>query len=613
MKEIDLSARSLGVNFNQAGEAHIVVWAPLLESVEIYLEKPRVMYPLMKDKYGYWELTTPELKPGDLYQFVLNDGRHVPDPASISQPYGVHGSSQALDLQSYPWTDQSWKNPQLEDYIFYELHVGTFSEEGTFAGIESKLDYLVDLGITAIELMPVAQFPGKRNWGYDGVYPFAVQDSYGGPEGLKHLVNACHEKGLAVVLDVVYNHMGPEGNYFSLYGPYFTKQYRTPWGDAINFDDEWSDGVRDYFIENTLMWFRDYHIDGLRLDAVHAIRDFSPVHILREIKQYVNDLSRETGRNHYLIVEMELNDNRFINSFDKGGYGMDAQWSDEFHHALRVSAGGERTGYYADMDGTAAFAKAYQNAYVHTGEYTFRRNKTFGTPTEPFQNHQFVVFSQNHDHIGNRMNGDRSSQLTNFEMLKVMAGSVITSPFLPLLFMGEEWAESRPFLYFTDHTDPELSTAVREGRKKEFAAFHGEGEAPDPTIQDSFDQSKLEWNLQQDPIHNTLYKYYRQLIQIRKDHPLIRQGNRQDMDVMVDEAKDVIVVRRWHQQQQLLIAMNFSCDPYVITVSDQAPVWKKCLDSADPQWGGEQASPDELQAGTLLTLQPESILMYSHE
>ncbi len=404
MKEIDLSARSLGVNFNQAGEAHIVVWAPLLESVEIYLEKPRVMYPLMKDKYGYWELTTPELKPGDLYQFVLNDGRHVPDPASISQPYGVHGSSQALDLQSYPWTDQSWKNPQLEDYIFYELHVGTFSEEGTFAGIESKLDYLVDLGITAIELMPVAQFPGKRNWGYDGVYPFAVQDSYGGPEGLKHLVNACHEKGLAVVLDVVYNHMGPEGNYFSLYGPYFTKQYRTPWGDAINFDDEWSDGVRDYFIENTLMWFRDYHIDGLRLDAVHAIRDFSPVHILREIKQYVNDLSRETGRNHYLIVEMELNDNRFINSFDKGGYGMDAQWSDEFHHALRVSAGGERTGYYADMDGTAAFAKAYQNAYVHTGEYTFRRNKTFGTPTEHFGNHQFVVFSQNHDHIGNRMN-----------------------------------------------------------------------------------------------------------------------------------------------------------------------------------------------------------------
>src|SRR5687768_905399 len=308
--------------------------------------------------------------------------------------------------------------------------------------------------------MPVAQFPGKRNWGYDGVYPFAVQNSYGGYKGLQQLVNACHQKGLAVILDVVYNHLGPEGNYFSAYGPYFTEEYKTPWGGAINFDDAWSDGVRNYFIENALMWFRDFHIDALRLDAVHAIKDFGSKHILREIKEQVNILMEQTGKKHYLIAECDLNDTQFIDPLEKRGFGMDAQWIDEFHHALRVTATGEKTGYYSDFSGIEHLAKAYKDAYVYDGQFSPHRFKNFGVKAQDNPGRQFIVFSQNHDQVGNRMLGERSSQLVSYEMQKLMAGAVLVSPYLPMLFMGEEYSESHPFLYFVSHTDPELAEAV---------------------------------------------------------------------------------------------------------------------------------------------------------
>ncbi|WP_420154720.1 malto-oligosyltrehalose trehalohydrolase [Siphonobacter sp.] len=614
MQSINLSSRTLGVNFSSTGEAHIVLWAPLLEHVAIHLTKSNTMYPLVKDGFGYWELTTTELQPGDTYQFVLNDGKHLPDPTSLSQPESVHSISEAVDLSDYDWHDQHWQNLPLADYIFYELHVGTFTPEGTFAALEEKLDHLISLGVTAIELMPIAQFPGKRNWGYDGVYPFAVQHSYGGVRGLQHLVDRCHQKGLAVILDVVYNHMGPDGNYFGQYGPYFTDKYSTPWGDGLNFDDEHCDGVRQFFIENVLMWFRDFHIDGLRLDAVHAIRDFSPYHILQEIKQHVDALSEQTGRTHYLIVEMDLNDTRYIKPMEQGGYAMDAQWSDEFHHALRVAAGEERMGYYEEMNGMNHLAKAFRDAYVYTGQYSFRRHKKFGVHTDQIPGEKFVVFSQNHDHVGNRMMGERTSQLVSFEMLKLLAGTVLCSPYLPLLFMGEEWAEENPFLYFVDHTDPKLSALVREGRRKEFAYFHnGDGEAPDPTIEETFQQSKLQWSLLEKEHHQTLFRYYQALIALRKAHPALKNLDRSQMEVVADEDRDLLIIRRWHEKQDVLILLNFSKQPQAVPVPEAKLAWHKRWDSADVRWNGPLGAPEVILPDSGLTIQPESILLYIHE
>ncbi|HTM92145.1 MAG TPA: malto-oligosyltrehalose trehalohydrolase, partial [Flavisolibacter sp.] len=513
MKEIDVSKRTIGVNFNEQNEAEIIVWSPIAEQVAIVFNKEQIE--LDKEDFGYWHAQSNKLQAGSQYKFLLNGKDQYPDPASLSQPDGVHESSKAIDLKKFHWTDTDWNNLPLEDYIIYELHIGTFTPAGTFAAIEEKLDHLVSLGITAIEIMPVAQFPGNRNWGYDGVFPFAVQNSYGSAEGLQHLVNACHQKGLAVILDVVYNHLGPEGNYLGAFGPYFTDKYKTPWGNAINFDDAWCDGVRRYFIENALMWFRDFHIDALRLDAVHAIKDFSPVHILREIKQYIDKLMQATGRRHYLIVESDLNDNRFINSLQKGGYGMDAQWIDEFHHALRVTATKEQTGYYSDFSGIEDLAKAYKDAYVYDGQFSPHRKKAFGIKTEN-EGKQFIVFSQNHDQVGNRMLGERTSRLISFEMQKLLAAAVVVSPYLPMLFMGEEWSEPNAFLYFVSHTDKDLSEAVRKGRKKEFAAFHIQGEAPDPVSEESFLRSKIQWNLIEEGEHKIMLQYYKALIQLRK-------------------------------------------------------------------------------------------------
>lgn len=368
MTRVDVKKRSVGINFTEEGRAEVSIWAPLAEKVSVSLSAKSTI-PLTKNELGYWRTVTVDIKPGDLYKIVL-DGKEYPDPASLSQPEGVHGFSKAINANDIIVNNTGWNNLPLEKYVIYELHTGTFTPGGTFAAMEEKLDYLKELGVNAIEIMPVSQFPGGRNWGYDGVFPFAVQHSYGGAEGLAHLVQACHEKGLAVILDVVYNHLGPEGNYLGAFGPYFTDKYNTPWGNAINFDDAWCDGVRQYFIENALMWFRDFHIDALRLDAVHAIKDFGPVHILREIKQHVDRLMDETGHKHYLIVESDLNDNRFINPVEEHGFGMDAQWTDEFHHALRITAGEGRTGYYSDFTGLEHLAKAYKDAYVFDGQFS---------------------------------------------------------------------------------------------------------------------------------------------------------------------------------------------------------------------------------------------------
>lgn len=611
MIEPDVRKRNIGLNFSNR-QAEAVVWAPDAKRLELLAGSRR--YRLEKADFGYWRGPLEEINPGSLYTFLIDGERELPDPASLSQPQGVHGPSKALDLNDFTWTDDEWKNPALSEYILYELHTGCFSPEGTFDGIGRKLDHLVELGVTAIELMPVAQFAGERNWGYDGVYPFAVQHSYGGAEGLQRLVDNCHRRGIAVVLDVVYNHLGPEGNYLTAYGPYITEKYKTPWGGALNFDDAWCDGVRSYFIENVLMWFRDFHIDALRLDAVHAIRDFSPKHILQEMREYVDAWMAHSGSSHHLIVELDLNDTRFINPLEKAGYGMDAQWIDEFHHALRVAATGEKNGYYSDFNGIGHLAKAYKDAYVYDGQFSAHRKKRFGVKTAN-EGRQFVVFSQNHDQVGNRMLGERTSRLVSFEKQKLLAAAVMVSPYLPMLFMGEEWSEPHPFLYFVSHTDPELAEAVRRGRKAEFAAFHdtpGQPEAPDPMAEETFLRSKLQWELKEQKPHSTLLAYYRALIALRKEIPALNELDRRKLHLYADKEKEVLTLYRWTELEHVFCLMNFSENRQYILPHFNVDEFRVLFNSAGTEWDGPGPAPDsgELAAPQSLLLQPESIIIY---
>ncbi|WP_200864730.1 malto-oligosyltrehalose trehalohydrolase [Arcticibacter svalbardensis] len=598
-----------GLHFDEQGLAQFSVWAPKATFVEISLVDKKLRLPLTETAYGYWTIQTNQIKEGDLYQLILDRKTERPDPASLSQPEGVHGSSQALNLNDYSWTDTNWQNTALESYIIYELHTGTFTPEGTFAAIEDKLEHLKQLGITAIEIMPVAQFPGERNWGYDGVAPYAVQHSYGGALGLQHLVDRCHENGIAVILDVVYNHIGPEGNYFNDFGYYFTSKYNTPWGEALNFDDAYCDAVRSYFKQNALMWFKDFHIDALRLDAVHAIKDFSPVHILREIKIAVDQLNQETGRNHFLIAEVDLNDTRFIDPLAKQGYGMDAQWIDEFHHALRITAGEPATGYFADFKGISDLAKSYTDAYVYDGQYSPHRKKHFGVKAEENEGKQFVVFSQNHDQTGNRMLGERTSQLHTPEMQRLLAGAVLTAPYLPLLFMGEEWSETNPFQYFVSHTDPQLAEAVRKGRKKEFADFHLQGEAPDPMSMETFENSKLQWNLLEDPLHQNMFRYYQKLIHLRKHHPALSSLNRKQIEVTVDEQNNTLLVHRWQEERHVLCLMNFSSTNQEIQLPFLHKNWNILIFSGDSQWNGHLKIAENYTDQTMVVLPGQSLLI----
>jgi len=438
---------------------------------------------------------------------------------------------------------------------------------------------------------------------------FLVQNSYGGPKALQHLVNTCHKKGLAVILDVVYNHMGPEGSYFNDFGPYFTDKYQTPWGAAINFDDANCDPVRQYFIENVLMWFRDFHIDALRLDAVHAIKDFSATHFLKEIKQHVNRLSNYTGRNYNLLVELDLNDNKFINSFEKGGYGMDAQWVDEFHHSLRVTSGQSKHGYYADFNGIEDLGKSYLDAYVYDGQYSSHREKKFGTKAEGNSGKQFIVFSQNHDQIGNRMLGERTSNLVSFEMLKLMAGSVFCSPYLPLIFMGEEYAEENPFQFFISHADWDLIEAVRNGRKKEFAAFHNEEDVPDPQDEKAFNLSKLSWDRLNEEKHSIMFSFYKRLINLRKSLPALAVLNRNQLKVEVFKPQNCLVLKRWESDQIVTCIMNFSAEKQNLPFINDKNFELK-LNSAAKKWGGSQESDFTFNISHI-TIYPESILIFT--
>ena len=590
--------RTIGLTFNEEnGTATIRVWAP--EAKQVQLKTDQLQLALAQEEMGYWSASTDAIVPGDRYQMAI-DGQLFPDPASLSQPEGVHGRSEVLNL-SCEWQDANWRNPALEDYIIYEVHTGTFSEAGTFEGIAARLDHLLELGITAVEIMPVAAFPGERNWGYDGVFPFAVQHSYGGARGLQEFIQLCHAKGLAVILDVVYNHLGPEGNYLPEFGPYFTSKYQSPWGAAINFDDANCDGVRQFVIENVLMWFRDFHVDALRLDAVHAIKDYSALHLLQEIRQYTDELMQESGKVHYLLAECDLNDPRYISPVSNNGMGMDGQWVDEFHHALRRSAGEEARGYYADFSGVADLAKSFEDAYVYTGAYSQERKRRFGQPATGHPGRQFIVFSQNHDQVGNRMLGERSSQLYSFGMQKLMAAAVLFSPYVPLLFMGEEWAASSPFLYFVSHGDETLIQQVREGRSAEFAEMHAGGTAPDPQDPETFEASKLKWTELSSAPGQQLFNWYKLLIGLRKSEPMLRCQEHSITKTHVYEEERCLVLERSATDSGSLICcfLNFSAVPARLSLPPGIALIQKIADSSEV---GDN-EPEHLQ--------PESFIAYS--
>jgi maltooligosyltrehalose trehalohydrolase len=613
----------LGSWYLSNGQASFTLWAPLLKQAALHIVAPEEkLIPMEQDDRGYWHITT-AATPGTRYFFQHNRADDRPDPASYSQPDGVHKASELVDQDTFQWTDESWQGVPLEEMVIYELHVGTFTPKGTFEAMIDRLPDLKELGVNTIEIMPVAQFPGDRNWGYDGVFPFAVQNSYGGVEGLKQLVDACHQEGFSVVLDVVYNHLGPEGNYLWCLGTYFTDKYKTPWGSAINYDDAHSDGVREYFVQNTLYWFRYFHIDALRLDAVHAIYDFGAKHILHEIADATAQLSQQMGRKFYLIAESDLNDPRIIRSPEKGGYGMDAQWSDDFHHILHTLLTGEVHGYYEDYGKFHQFARIYEKGYVYAWDYSKFRKRYHGADPSDCPPKQFVVCAQNHDQVGNRMLGDRFSTLISFEAQKLAAVTILLSPYVPMLFMGEEYGEPNPFLYFVSHSDPGLVESVRKGRKEEFAAFHAEGEAPDPQSEATFQQSKLQWDKRHEGKHQTLWQFYQALLKLRQEVPaLTRAGaDRTSYEVSGLDEEKVLRLRRWQGNSQVLCLMNFSQDPVQLTMTLPPGTWKKSLDSADTRWGGSGSTlPDVIPTDRTspvpqqsFSFSPQSAVVYISE
>jgi maltooligosyltrehalose trehalohydrolase len=602
IKVCEKNAR-VGANRQSDGGWDFLVWAP-------QVRKASLVFPGIRDQFvsmepvagGYFHAFAENLGPDSKYFYRLDDVRNLPDPASHYQPQGVHGPSQVVDLNVFRWTDHNWKGRTLERSVFYELHVGTYTPEGSFDAVIPHLQELVDLGITTIELMPVAQFPGSRNWGYDGAYLFAPQNSYGGPMALQHLVNAAHQHGLSVGLDVVYNHLGPEGNYLNAFGPYFTDRYRTPWGQALNFDGVGSDEVRRFFIENALYWLEDYHFDALRLDAVHGIFDFGARHFLAELKLAVSDLSSRLGRQMQLIAESDLNDSRILRAPGEGGYDLDSQWSDDFHHSVHALLTGEKLGYYSDFGGIIPLVSTLRDGWYYSGQHSNFRGRRHGNSPKGLPSSKFVVCTQNHDQVGNRAAGERLTSSASFEALKLAAGITLLSPFVPLLFMGEEYGETAPFQYFTSHGDPALVEAVRQGRREEFAAFGWEETVPDPQNEQTFSRSSLDHSLRQQEPHRTLWGFYRRLIRIREDYSLGAVALR---TVRAVDDWGLLVLRK-DGSRNLALVCNFADFPVTLSLPELVGNWTVVIHSADSSWQGPQKN-----LASELTLPPDGKLRLS--
>jgi len=609
----------IGSDYLNCKKTSFSLWAPFRNKVTVHIVSPdEQMIKLKPDKKeGYWSSKISGIYPGYQYTYQLDSKEEFPDPASQFQPKGIYGPSEIVN-HSFPWDDQNWPGIELSDMIIYELHIGTFTTEGTFEAIIPRLKDLAKLGVNTIELMPIAQFSGKRNWGYDGVFPFAVQNSYGTPNSLKKLINICHQHGFAVLLDVVYNHLGPEGNFLPQFGPYFTKKYHSNWGKGINFDGPFSNEVRNFFIQNALYWLKKYHFDGLRLDAIHSIFDMSAKHFLSELSFNIKKLSKKNNKVYHLIAESDLNNNKIIRDRQKGGYQLDAQWSDDFHHSLHALLTGEKSGYYQDFGKIQDLAKAINEGFVYSGQYSSFRKKNHGNSSRLIPTDKLVVYAQNHDQVGNRMLGERLSNLVSLENLKLAAAITILSPYTPLLFMGEEYGEDSPFLYFIDHEDQHLVQAVREGRKNEFAQFQWQQEPPDPQDQSTFQKSKINWQKRKENNHAVLLNFYSQLIKLRKKHSLLQCPSKKQLKAWGSEEKKVLIQKRVGKEEQFLLIANFNsrkikynikqCNDYPIS---EPSIWHLVFDSSQKKWLGKETSAlDIFYEKDEIILEPSQFLLY---
>ncbi len=520
------------------------VWAPKADRVEVVLidDSTRQYHSMAREDGGFFSFVKDHALNGQRYVYRLNEGSEYPDPASRWQPDGVNHPSAVLRTDEFIWSDETWNGIPREDLMFYEIHVGTFTSQGSFDSIIPRLSALRELGVTALEIMPVGQFSGTRNWGYDGVHPSAPQHSYGGPHGLQRLVNACHAHGLAVFLDVVYNHMGPEGSYFGEYGPYFSDRYRTPWGSAVNYDDRGSDAVREFVLDNVRMWIREYRFDGLRLDAVHAIYDFGARHILRDIKETADAAAQELGRQVHIVAESDLNDVRLLRPPREGGYGLDAQWSDDFHHLVHATLTGERQGYYEDYGTTGQFPQLLNSTFVLNGCYSAYRDRRHGGPDAGLPGDRFVVSIQNHDQVGNRPFGERLSTLLAPPAQRLAASLLLLAPYLPILFMGEEYGEEHPFHFFCSFSDPNLIDAVRRGRRREFEASHHDAlDVPDPQADTTFASSRITWSWESDRHKSGLRRLYQDLLHMRLDWPALRNSSQRSARLLPGDQSGAIL------------------------------------------------------------------------
>ena len=568
-------------------QVHFRLWAPKLKKASVkLLENPIRIIPMKIGDENVFECIATNVKPNTDYLYILDDQQERPDPVSRYQPQGVHGPSRVIDPNDFKWTDDKWHGLELQDLIIYELHVGTFTPEGTFEAIIEKLPYLKELGITAIELMPIAQFPGNRNWGYDGVLPYAPQSTYGPPKGLKNLINACHQHGLAVILDVVYNHLGPEGNYFNDFAPYFTDLHKTEWGKAFNFDGPDNAMVRKYFIENALYWLSEYHFDGLRLDAVQAIFDFGPKHFLLELSEEFHKEANKLQRKAWLTAETNLNEAHLINSREEGGLGIDAQWNDDFHHAMHAYLVRKRDKYFIDYGPLIDIQKAVEEGFVYNGQWSQFHKKHYGTSTETTPGYRFVICIQNHDQIANAYRGERLATILDPAQLRMASALLFCAPNLPMIFMGQEFRATTFFIYFISHEDEAIVQAVREGYRRDHLG-DPQADHHDPQDTSTFEKSKIDWPQLKEADHKEMFLFYKTMISIRKQYSFLSNCRKDLTKLESNEEKQWMIIRRGDPSgQKGILICNFAPHEQSIPIQFSAGKWEMIMNTSDPIYGG---------------------------
>jgi maltooligosyltrehalose trehalohydrolase len=584
MKILGIHRLYVGADF-QYGTCRFIVWAPNQSRLKLVLPEENQHFSMVKSAGGYWTHTIDGIEAGTRYLYELDDKPQVPDPASHYQPEGVFGASQVIDHDAFCWNDHRWRGFDLKDLIFYELHVGTFTPEGTLKAVQGRIKELHELGITAVELMPITQFSGIRNWGYDSVFPYAVHNSYGKPDDLKALVNECHNQGVALFMDCVYNHLGPEGNCLNNYGPYFPNTRIGRWGASVNLDGSQNEGVRNYFLENILHWLSRYNLDGIRLDSVLSMHDKSPHHFLAELNKKSQDYAKTANKKSYLIAESGYNISQVLTPLEKGGFGFDAQWLDDLQHAVFALLTGEREGYYGNYGNIQDLAETLTDGFVFVGAGSNYKRKRPGESYSCIPAEQFIVFSQNHDQVGNRLLGDRLIALSGVEVAKLAAGVILLSPYVPLLFMGEEYGETAPFQFFVDYQNRELAETVRAGRKKEFAFFHWQDEVPDPQSIETFEKSKLNWQIRNTEQGQKILSYYRALIKLRRNYPIFHPQTKRQIKSLHTE-DNVLFVHKQDNNTEAVIIANCAKTPVYYDFPFEGGTYIKVLDSSDFAYAG---------------------------